>query len=54
MSVDTAFTLAKWSGLALIGFYGYVAARFSGASRPPGPGPGLSSSRSSAGRWIVL
>jgi len=31
MSVDTAFTLAKWTGLALIGFYGYVAARFSGA-----------------------
>jgi hypothetical protein len=31
ISVDTAFTLAKWSGLALIGFYGYVAARFAGA-----------------------
>ena len=29
---ETAFTLAKWSGLALIGFYGYVAARFSGAA----------------------
>jgi hypothetical protein len=31
---DTAFTLAKWSGLGLIGFYGYWAARFSGASVP--------------------
>ena len=30
ISVETAFTLAKWSGLALIGFYGYVAARFAG------------------------
>src|SRR4051794_6154937 len=31
ISVDTAFAFAKWSGLALIGFYGYVAARFAGA-----------------------
>jgi hypothetical protein len=31
LSMDTAFALAKWSGLALIGFYGYVAARFAGA-----------------------
>jgi len=31
ITVDTAFTLAKWSGLALIGFYGYVASRFAGA-----------------------
>jgi hypothetical protein len=29
--LGTAFTIAKWSGLALIGFYGYWAARFSGA-----------------------
>lgn len=29
--VDTAFTLAKWSGLGLIGFYGFAAARLSGA-----------------------
>jgi VIT1/CCC1 family predicted Fe2+/Mn2+ transporter len=29
-SVETAFTLAKWSGLGLIGFYGYWAARFAG------------------------
>jgi hypothetical protein len=29
--VGTAFTLAKWSELALIGFYGYWAARFAGA-----------------------
>ena len=30
--VDTAFTVAKWSGLGLIGFYGYWAARFAGAA----------------------
>jgi hypothetical protein len=30
--LDTAFTVAKWSGLGLIGFYGYWAARFAGAS----------------------
>ncbi|MGY1802216.1 hypothetical protein ACI78T_02940 [Blastococcus sp. SYSU D00922] len=29
--VATAFTVAKWSGLALIGFYGFWAARFAGA-----------------------
>jgi hypothetical protein len=28
----TAFTLAKWSGLGLIGAYGFIAARFAGAS----------------------
>jgi VIT1/CCC1 family predicted Fe2+/Mn2+ transporter len=31
LKLDTAFTLAKWTGLALIGFYGFVAARFAGA-----------------------
>jgi len=30
---DTAFTVAKWTGLGLIGFYGFWAARFAGA--PP-------------------
>jgi hypothetical protein len=30
--VETAFTVAKWSGLGLIGFYGYWAARFAGAA----------------------
>jgi hypothetical protein len=30
MEVETAFELAKWSGLALIGFYGYCAGRLSG------------------------
>jgi hypothetical protein len=30
MELETAFELAKWSGLALIGFYGYCAARLSG------------------------
>jgi hypothetical protein len=30
MEVDTAFELAKWSGLVLVGFYGYCAARLSG------------------------
>ena len=33
LKTDTAFTLAKWSGVALIAFYGYWAARLSGASR---------------------
>jgi hypothetical protein len=28
---DTAFTLARWSGLGLIGGYGFFAARFAGA-----------------------
>jgi hypothetical protein len=32
IGVDTAFTLAKWTGLALIAFYGFVAARFAGAT----------------------
>jgi hypothetical protein len=30
--VDTAFSIAKWSGLGLIGFYGFWAARFAGAA----------------------
>lgn len=30
MDLDTAFDLAKWSGLGLIGFYGFVAARLAG------------------------
>ena len=29
IELDTAFAIAKWSGLGLIGFYGYWAARFS-------------------------
>ena len=33
--VETAFTLAKWSGLGLIGAYGFFAARFAGAGRIP-------------------
>jgi hypothetical protein len=32
MDVDAAFSLAKWTGLGLIGFYGYWAARFAGAT----------------------
>ena len=32
LEVDTAFSVAKWSGLGLIGFYGFWAARFAGAS----------------------
>lgn len=31
VSLSTAFGLAKWTGLGLIGFYGYWAARFAGA-----------------------
>jgi hypothetical protein len=30
MEVETAFAWAKWSGLALTGFYGFCAARLSG------------------------
>jgi hypothetical protein len=30
IEVDTAFAIAKWGGLGLIGFYGYWAARFAG------------------------
>jgi len=33
IEVGTAFTIAKWSGLGLIGCYGYWAARFAG--EPP-------------------
>jgi len=29
--IGTAFSIAKWTGLGLIGFYGYCAARFAGA-----------------------
>jgi hypothetical protein len=29
---DTAFTVAKWTGLGLIGFYGFIGARVSGSS----------------------
>jgi len=32
LSVESAFTLARWSGLGLICFYGFVGARLSGAS----------------------
>ena len=30
--IDEAFSIAKWTGLGLIGFYGFWAARFAGAS----------------------
>jgi hypothetical protein len=32
LQLGTAFSVAKWTGLALIGFYGYWAARFAGAA----------------------
>ena len=32
VDVERAFTIAKWTGLALIGFYGFWAARFAGAT----------------------
>lgn len=38
LDLATAFTVAKWSGLALIGFYAYWAARFAGASVVPALG----------------
>jgi hypothetical protein len=31
MEVDTAFTFAKWTGLGLIAFYGFAAAKLAGA-----------------------
>jgi hypothetical protein len=31
---DTAFTIAKWAGVGLIGFYGFSAARLAGESLP--------------------
>jgi hypothetical protein len=31
-TIDTAFSIAKWTGLGLIGFYGFWAARFAGAA----------------------
>jgi hypothetical protein len=31
LHLETAFAVAKWTGLGLIGFYGYWAARFAGA-----------------------
>ena len=34
IELDTAFAIAKWGGLGLIGFYGYWAARFAGAPVP--------------------
>jgi hypothetical protein len=34
MEQDTAFELAKWTGVGLIAFYGYWAARLSGSGRP--------------------
>jgi hypothetical protein len=33
LELDTAFTVAKWSGLLLITLYGYAAGRLSGESR---------------------
>lgn len=33
LQLDTAFTVAKWSGLGLITAYGYAAGRLSGESR---------------------
>ena len=34
LELDTAFTIAKWSGLGLIGVYGYFGGRLSGRSVP--------------------
>jgi hypothetical protein len=31
LEVETAFTVAKWTGLGLVGFYGYCAGRLAGA-----------------------
>lgn len=34
LDLDTAFTIAKWTGLGLIGVYGYFGGRLSGRSVP--------------------
>jgi hypothetical protein len=34
IEIDLAFTLAVWTGVALIGFYGFWAARLAGAGLP--------------------
>ena len=34
LQVETAFRVARWTGLGLIGFYGYWAACFAGATIP--------------------
>ncbi len=34
ITVDLAFNIAKWSGLGLIAFYGFVAARVGGGTVP--------------------
>jgi hypothetical protein len=41
IDADTAFDLAKWSGLGLIGFYGFIAARLAGARLAAALGKGL-------------
>lgn len=41
MRLELAFTLAKWSGLGLIAFYGFVAARLAGEGRPRAVGQAL-------------
>jgi hypothetical protein len=33
LETDAAFRIAKWTGVGLIGFYGFWAARFAGAAR---------------------
>jgi|SRR5437764_505990 hypothetical protein len=33
IEADTAFTMAKWSGIGLISFYGFVAGRLAGTGR---------------------
>jgi dolichyl-phosphate-mannose--protein O-mannosyl transferase len=32
LTIEAAFTVAKWCGVGLIGFYGYWAARFAGST----------------------
>ena len=38
LDLDLAFSLAKWTGLALLGTYGFLAARLAGASVPSAMG----------------
>jgi hypothetical protein len=43
MQVETAFEVAKWSSLALTGFYGFCAARLADAGTPAALGQAFAS-----------
>jgi hypothetical protein len=41
LEIETAFRIAKWTGVGLIGFYGFWAARFAGSARHHALGRGI-------------